>query len=389
MKPINNLITFISAITLSLAVTANTPTRGDYVSYSFAITPTETLLNADQPAMESSKSFWKEVTGKELKQGVAIQNNGASPLVLLSHHATTKAAPPIDVKQLHLEGEHGQPVASKMVSEDALRETGFFARSAAVTVADANSDEPLTLQSTQVFADDQLFVMTVKDKNSPVSLDVFAPYQRIKSGQSHLANVSLSLFSRRKLVLDKQNADVKAILHAPDGERIPLNLKKGSHEVLVMSPTLKNVLSPREGLYDIEVILNADVGGQRLQRNAKVAVAMSTKTGKLNSYSLLEDEPATASISFMAFKPGRFEVRAVLYGHNKEGRRVAIMEGHAAQDVNSGKSDIRLPFNLSKVQNKAIVGPYEIGNVRLYDQGQLALLDESNDRLNYKQSTKF
>ncbi|NMH60988.1 DUF4785 domain-containing protein [Alteromonas ponticola] len=374
-----NLMLFTTSA-LSLAVNAGSATTGDYVHYSFPIAAVATIENANQPTLESSKTLWRQVSGKQLKQGVALYNHGAQPLVLLSHHSKSSSTDVIDVKQLILKDKQGIAVKSQMVSEQALRETGFFSRSAAVMTEDKAARGPLTLQSNQPFADEQLFVMTVKDKYSPVSLDVFAPHQQVKTTQPHLAKVSMKLFARQKLSLNKHAASVEAILHAPDGERIQLEVAQGPQEMTILPPKINQPLPPRQGLYDIEVKLNATYGGHILQRNVKVAVAIPTMTASLTRYTMLPDQPAAANITLLAREPARYEVRAVLYGYNRAGKQVAIMEGHAAQMLNSGERDIIIPFDLSKLGEQTFVGPYAVGNVRLYDQDQLALLDESAKR---------
>ncbi len=378
MKYINLVFTMLLALSLPNSAIANASIRGDYVSYSFPITPTTHISEVDQPAQVSSKSYWKTVTGKQLKSGVDLQNSGAQPLVLLSHHSGSQPSQSIDVKQLSLNGEQGSPVPIKVVSEDALGETGFFARSAAIMSKNAKSNERLTLQTTQSFDDDQLFVMTVKDKNSPLSLNVVAPHQNLKANQSHIARVSLNDFSGKKLKLSQNKPDIEVILHAPDGKRVPLKIKQGQQDFTILTPQLDNKAPPRDGLYDVEVLLKTTVNGKTFQRNAKVAVAMAQNTAQLEDFELLEETVPTANVTVNAFQPGRYEVRAVLYGTSSKGDKIAIMEGHAAQSVNAGQEQIPIPFDLNKLSDQTIAGPYQIGNVRLYDQGQLALLDESN-----------
>ncbi|MCV2884595.1 DUF4785 family protein [Aestuariibacter sp. AA17] len=368
----------LSALLASGAAIAN---QG-YATYTFPIKADTTLNKSNKEESVMSQSYWREVTGAELRKGIDLNTTAKSALVLLSLKGSQADQKVIDTDQLQLISRNGRYVDSKKVSQESLAQTGLFARSVAITAKHHEIDNDLTLRSNQAFNDDDRFIVTVKESSSPYQLKLRAPTQNITDDQDVLATFSFT--EGKSQIIDRStlsDPQYKAQLVAPDGAITDLIVESANEQLQVKSPALSTVLSPVHGLYEVQVTMDAKVDGKQVLRNAKVAVAMKNTTAQLVNTRFETSDTLRAIVSYEAIVPSRFEARAVLYGTNHQGKLVPVAEAHAAHDVNSGKQMLILPFNEEIVNAAGVKAPYEVGMVRLFDQGQLALLDTSDSRV--------
>ena len=375
-----HMLKLSASVALSLGFSMSVTAQSDYVHYSFPVNQVAEFEAADQAVQESSKSYWREISGAELNAGVALHNTAPQALVLLSYAQGGGSYKTIDSKQLYLLGQGGA-VESRSVSEEALAETGFFARSVALMARDSGNAGALTLKSDQAFADDDRFVLTVKEKKSPFSLEVKAQGRYVSPQSTSLVSASMMHFSRSAVPLSASQTEVTAFLHTPEGQRLPLDVNISGDALMVATPLLNEVSSPVDGLYDVEMQINTRINGQTVMRSAKLAMAMRQDTASLEGVALQRNGTPQAQVQYIAQAPGRYEARAVLFGYNTDNKLVALMEGHAAQTVNAGAAQLAIPFDVSKLAKDSFRGPFEVGHVRLYDQSQLALLDERTQRV--------
>lgn len=114
------------------------------------------------------------------------------------------------------------------------------------------------------------------------------------------------------------------------------------------------------------------------QRKGKLALAFSQPTASLVDDVVLANDLSKAQISVMVDNYSRFEVRAVLYGANQAGKLVPVQEAQVAQELYAGLASLPLKFDPSLLAQANVSAPFKIDNVRLYDQQQMAMLEEKN-----------
>ena len=76
-----------------------------------------------------------------------------------------------------------------------------------------------------------------------------------------------------------------------------------------------------------------------------------------------------------AASEGRYEVRGLLYGLDREGRLRPAATGHAAAWLPAGKGALTLRFDAATLKSSGLTGPWELRGLELRDQGRLGLLE--------------
>lgn len=343
--------------------------------FSFALSG-ETLQPSNRVVEVHSNEYWFETSAVKLNQGVALKNSVASPLVLVSLKQAANTATKLDVQQMSLHGDGDKPVVVRKVSADALQQVGPFSASVAL-MSKAEQASDLVLKSTQQFADATRLIVTVKEKNSPYQLRLSSEAQSLDSTALELGSVDFLFDNSVQLPRElRETHSASAVLTAPDGARMDIQMVRGNEGFTLLMPQDMDVVPASQGLYEVAVNTDTSLQGKRVQRTAKMALAISRRTATLSQVTLTEGRFPAANVALDIAQPGRFEVRLVLYGRGQDGNQVAMMESHAAMDSNAGLVSIPVSFPANLLVKSAAQPPYSIGHVRVYDQKQLTLLEE-------------
>ncbi|WJG10118.1 DUF4785 domain-containing protein [Aliiglaciecola sp. LCG003] len=378
------LILAITLVFISLSIQAS-----DLNQFSLPIKDTGKVLDFDRSAAVASKEYWFKVSGAQLNKGVALNNTSPRILMLVSQSRDSNSqdqassAQPVtqlDVSQMKLLSEQGAVVLSKGVSEAQLAQTGFFSRSAAVfTDKNAPDQGPLKLQTDQPLSPQENFLIMVREPDSEYILNLETDSQSVNAQRDILARVSVTLPNTLKSgPRALRPVNFTGILIGVDGSRVKLKSEYKNGNLVFMRPNLSTIISPIEGLYELLVEANGSHKGKVFQRKAKFAFALSKATARIESNILPETEINGAHVSIMVNEYSRFEVRAVLYGTDASGALVPVMETHVAQSLNPGLATLPLMFNPDIIANAGVKKPFKIANIRLYDQQQMAMLEEQN-----------
>ena len=60
---------------------------------------------------------------------------------------------------------------------------------------------------------------------------------------------------------------------------------------------------------------------------------------------------------------------------NSEGDMVPVMETHTAQDLERGRTRLVMKFDKDILAKANVSAPFELKNIRLYDQKQMGMID--------------
>ncbi len=374
-KIIISILTACSFVSMAQAVDRSRlilPTN-DFVHFSFPLKADSEPQSVHQESNISSDEYWFQTSGKALNNGVLINSTQAGALIRVTQGHGSKGkqlAPDLDTSLLKLNSTKGtkQSVIDKVISKKLMEETDVFDNT--LVIKTKSNVGALMLKTSQALNDDDLYMISVKEQNSPYRLQFTMDAQSYSENKNATATIQL-VNGEQKLSTNK----VTATLIAPDGQRSPVNFtagKQGQVKLNLLRP--KNVIAPINGLYEVLVEASGQENGLTIQRNAKLALTFTKDTARLAKVTL-DNQASNAELSIVAKEGSRFEARAILYGTNYDGKLVPVMETHAAQSFNPGINLLRLPFD-TKILNEAQVGaPFELRNVRLFDQKQLALID--------------
>ena len=246
----------------------------------------------------------------------------------------------------------------------------MFANTVALTTREDAARGALTLQTEQSLSLSDKYIVQVKEKNSPYTLSVSLPTQSYTESDKVIARGAM--LNRGKAFA---SGATSAQLVAPNGEVSQVSVKVNGTDIEFSAADQANIISPINGLYELRVQSKGSNDGLSIQRNAKVAFALARETASLNGASLSEKDGLHANVRLLAKEAGRFEVRGVLYGTNDRGQLVPVMETHAAQNTNAGADSIKLPFDAAILAKAGVNAPYELRDVRLFDQKQMGLID--------------
>lgn len=356
---------------LSVAASAQvleTKSANDYLHYSFAVAQSA-KLDSTQAYNALSSSYLMEVSGAQLNKGVTLNTTQSNVSLLISRKS---GASQLDTGLLQLRHANAPSVSlvDTRVTAEQLSQVGMFRDTVALNTVKDAAFGALTLKSEQGLAANDKYIVQVKEKNSPYNLSVSIPTQSYTSNDKVIARAEM-LKGSDALSINKATAQ----LVAPNGKISDVSVKVNGDEVLFSAAEQTDIISPINGLYELRVQSVASDNDLSIPRYAKVAFALSRDTAKLNGASIVEKDGLSANVRLVAKEAGRYEVRGVLYGTNERGQLVPVMETHAAQSTNAGSDSIKLPFDAAILADANVKAPYELRDVRLFDQKQLGLVD--------------
>lgn len=344
-------------------------------------------VDFDHSYSVGSKEYWFETNGAALNKGVELNNTSPRVLMLISQ-ARVSSTPntvkstdkKLDIARMQLVSKNGQVVDSKSVAESQLAQTGFFSKSAAV-FTDKNSQDvgPLKLKTSQILKPNDKFLIMVREPDSQYVLNLSTTSQSVDHNRATLASASLNLPKSLKRDLGAlKPTRYSATLIGVDGSKVKLQTQYKNNKLSFLRPNLDNIIEPINGLYELLVEAKGYRNGKMFHRKAKLALAFSRPTASIVDDVISADDVENAQVQIMVAEYSRFEVRAILYGTNLSGEMVPVMETHVAQELNSGLAKLPLKFDPVLIANAGVKAPFTIDNIRLYDQRQMAMLEEKN-----------
>ena len=347
----------------------------DFAHYSFPLSVDADIQPLHQASEASSDEYWFQATGKELNKGVEISSTQSGSLIRITRGKASKGVNPaakLDKALIRLVSRKApnRSVIGQLVSQSQLEKSGVFDRTVAIKTSKKDSKGPLLLSTSQALNADDKYMVSVKEKNSPYRLKLSLPSQTY--GKNKRVNATARLASNG-LILTAD--EVSATLIAPDGQQSPINFTTNNKGELAFNFNKpQNSIAPINGLYEILVKANGKDKGLSIKRNAKLALAFTNDTARLVGQSL-SSNASHAILQLDVAKESRFEVRAILYGTDINGESIPVMETHAAQTFKNGINQLELPFNADILAQSQVSAPFELRNVRLFDQKQLGLID--------------
>jgi len=371
--------------------------NNDYVSFNLPLQQDYNHSNDMKTVEASSDEYWVKVTGAQLNQGFSVFTSQPQSLIRITRGINSKLisdstydplkkrkkpksrylAKELDTSLLTLVDSKQINGIESIVAHNQLAATGVFENTLALKTSSSISGK-LLLKTTQPLTDEDLYIVSVKEKNSGNQLSIELPKQSFLNGQTIHAIARMTAEG----ILQKSYVR-QAYIEGPNGTKSPLSVTISSNgELKANIPLQSQVQPPIKGLYEIQLQTEASISGETVLRNVSLAFALSKPTARLlpisrsstvNNSLVQNFEP---HIHFVTTSSSRYEVRAELYGTDAKGDLIPVMESHAAQTFQPGKQQIKLQFDQNLITNKGVSAPFELRNIRLIDQKQLGLVDQ-------------
>ena len=361
-------------------------TSTDYVSF---ITPLYGEYQASQPVLEQasqSDEYWLNVTGAELNAGVQLNLSQAGSLVRIAPrgdvstgalmHADAVAPERVQIQRIGQtpQGKNASPQATEslvksLVSADALASAGLADDSSALQMSEKATAGAYRLQVSQPLVAKANYLVNVKEKGSPYQLSIKAPSAIAADAQT--VGVKLALSQS-----DNQFAP-QAKLKQADGTEQALAMVKQGDEWQALVPADLPLASSNAGLSEIEVTVQTQVDGRPVQRTVKTAFKSYVNSASIKPEVLTvwdKGVPNQVNFELDIAEAGRFGLSGVLTGTNAEGQKVAIMRTQAATWLTPESPKLKLMFDPTLIQASGLQPPFELNELELQDQGQMARL---------------
>ena len=361
-------------------------TSTDYVSF---ITPLYGEYQASQPVLEQasqSDEYWLNVTGAELNAGVQLNLSQAGSLVRIAPrgdvstgalmHADAVAPERVQIQRIGQtpQGKNASPQATEslvksLASAEALASAGLADDSSALQMSDKATAGEYRLQVSQALVAKANYLVNVKEKGSPYQLSIKAPSAIAADAQTLGVKLALSQS-------DNQFAP-KAKLKQADGTEQALAMVKQGDEWQALVPADLPLASSNAGLSEIEVTVQTQVDGRPVLRTVKTAFKSYVNSASIKPEVLTiwdKGVPNQVNFELTVAEAGRFGLSGVLTGTNAKGQKVAIMRTQAATWLTPESPKLKLMFDPKLIQASGLQPPFELNELELQDQGQMARL---------------
>lgn len=342
------------------------------VHYSQKISADSQLKLAPQGYNSTSDEYWFEVSGKALNRGIAVNISHPGALIRLSGKRSSgqdaSSLQSIDPQYLELSKDNNKLSSpfSQSVSQEQLATANIFANSSAVKLNKALGAGKFNLRVTQALANEQRYIINVKEKDSAHKLQLSLAKQSYLTGE--VLHFNADIYHDEQALADTLH---QAFVKLPSGEKqaVTLTVKDGQYKVDVPQGL---EATPLGTLYELHLESQVADNGIRIKRNAKVAFAMARPTAQITGAAQVLSDQALVELAVAS--EGRYEVSALVSGTNSQGQLTRVMLSRSAYYLSPGSHKVALNFDTGILAESGLKAPYKVENLRLMDQSRMALL---------------
>ncbi|MDD5036328.1 MAG: DUF4785 family protein [Methylococcaceae bacterium] len=331
-----------------------------------------------KPFVAKSVDYSKHVNATELAAGTNLVVSTPNAVVRINPAPDTQdgtgAIEPefVRLKDKHGRVFHGSEGMDKAVSDEQIRtaKVDVFAPGTSMfrLKKELGAGE-VTMTVDALTADPgKKYVVNVHEKDSPYVLQLNTDRDAYVSGDT----VTLSAHMRAgQHALPIQ--EISGVLTAPTGKTIPLSFDHGRASVSVEAEPSTDLSS---GLWRADVTVVSHDGKLAVRRDASTAFAVAWPSARLSgTVDVTGDaKQITANVKVETAAAGRYEVRGMLFGTDKDGTAKPIAVAHAGAWLEPGEGQLGLSFQRDAVQASGLVAPFSVMDLRLIRQDRLMLL---------------
>lgn len=167
------------------------------------------------------------------------------------------------------------------------------------------------------------------------------------------------------------------LLVSPGGQAFDVDYAIAADGGLVGTVALPAGVGGEPGLWDLRTSLAASGRAGAFQRDVRTAVAVVAPVARLNGgierVVRRVDGAVELRIGIEVASASRFEVRGILYGTDDKGALVPLGLAQSAAWLEPGASELALAFPV--LSRGGINPPFQLRDLRLYDQARMGLLE--------------
>lgn len=341
--------------------------------YSRALGGDQSLDALPKPYQAQSREFWSDVGESELHAGVSFTTTAPGALIRLSPQDGRGATLDPASVMIRSNGRvmSANAISSAVADSDALQRAGMpVARGTLAFRLSANAGVGEMQVSTRQARG--RYLVQVLDAGSPFVLDLSADRDTVLVGSTITFHTALTnAGAAHGLAL------ASGIVTAPDGFSADLHFSRnpdGSFNA-TFTPDAAHSAGPQ--LWEAQVFSASRSGTLVVLRDAKTAFAVSAPTAQFGSDVQLTSDANGMNIDLPvnAASASRYQVSGVLFGTGADGALHPAALAQSAQWLNGGSGSIGLHFDAASLSASGLHAPYELHDLRLIDQANMAVIE--------------
>ncbi len=376
---------------------ASINTRQEMVQYSRALKPEDTPNNPIKKPSTTSKQYVMRVTGADLNKGLPIATSSTESLVRISPVGGGKSSS-IKVEELNITTPDGKEMRGldamgmNANSKD-LQATPFPQGTSIFKFEKSLGAGTFSIKTTTKQANQQQFIVSVLEKNSPYQLKLETDKGHFYAGQIFSAKVNLaSLNNNNANVPLSSNSltsagnqplklnQVKGKIVSPGGKVFEVKFTSVSQNDFRITIPINLPISANEGLWEVQVYTEGKHNNLTIKRDARLAFAYNPVTAIVYNTlppKVVAKKHIETSVVVDVEYAGRYEAKAVLYS-KRNGRLLPLMEARTAMWLETGNNHIPLLFKNALQRIKSLKGNQLIlKDLVLTDQTRMSILPQT------------
>ncbi|GAA4364193.1 DUF4785 domain-containing protein [Kangiella marina] len=345
------------------------------VSYSFPINNIQQIDFSQKQSHVQSRQYMKDVTGAQLKSGIVLTTSAKGALVRISAFDGQSAVEP---EQLTVRSPKGQvyqqgKAFDTLVSSHAMQKNGmgFQQGTTGFKMDDSLGAGRFSLKAEKGVSSHGKYRINVFEKNSDTEMHLTANKSNYLN--EDVLSVNASVFAQGKT---QDIVSIKGQIVSPTGKTFKVDFTPSKDGYSLSKPLDMSADTVPGALWELHTETQVKRNGEVIQRNAQLPFAFAEKTAKLSAEPVMsgQKQSPVATIPVNASVDGRYEVRAVLYGTDAHGNLKPVMMTHSAANLAAGEGAIHMKFDSQLLKQAGVTAPYEVKQLELRDQGQMALM---------------
>jgi hypothetical protein len=343
------------------------------------------IATAPQSFVAQSREYYTEVSADELAAGVTIHTTSPRALVRLQPLAAGSApreSLAIHPASLVITSGAGRAYASgsgmeMLVTADKLNkaEIPFAEGTSAFRVHPELGAGALKLRAPELHGSARYMVNVVEpDSKFALTMQTGAP--TYLHGQQLLVLPDLVEQGAGRLAPGK----IDGFVTSPGGRSFPVRFKPDQDGRMRAALKLDADEAPAPGLWEVHANSEAMVRGQLVKRSLRLAFGVAMPVARLDGSAAMANQPGSMGVRLGVDvgAPGRYEVRALLYGM-VGGAMKPLGVAHAANWLEPGRQQLVMRYGAELLAGAS--GPFELRDLNLIDQGRMGVLQRQQRAL--------
>ncbi len=365
-------------------VVATAPGAQAPAAVSWPLAADSALALDARPFVAESREHWFRVGAAELAAGVALEISSPGAVVRISPLGAAARADAaswaIDPTALALADRDGRshPAAeafSALADEAGLEVAGadFPPGTAAFRIRAELGVGPFTLRAPALAGGRGRYLVHVLEPASARTLALAADRPAYLAGDRLRIEVGLA---ERGSPL--QLSSVLGTVRTPAGTSLPVSFVRSNGGRYRAELALAADFAAAPGaLWEVEVGARGWAAGAPVRRSARTAFAVALPTARLSGAvaPVAGRDGVGIAVGIETAAAGRYELRGVLYGTDRQGELVPAAVAHSADWLAVGAGELALAVDGKPLAESGLTAPWEIRDLRLIDSGRLGLLE--------------